>query len=91
MTLRITLNFTLLLVAALCACSKPETAAPEASPSVAGATLSFPDGKDPPGVRLASVGSDGNQALSVTGRLGWDEDRTARIYAPFAEIGRAHV
>ena len=84
MTLRTPLHFTLLLVAALCACSKPETTAPEASPSVSGATLSFPDAKDPPGVRLATVGSDGNQALTVTGRLGWDEDRTARIYAPFA-------
>ena len=81
---RTTLHFSLLLVATLCACSKPETVAPEALPSVSGATVTFPDGKDPPGVRLAVVGSDGNQALTFTGRLGWDEDRTARIYAPFA-------
>ena len=84
MTMRSPLFLMPLLMAALCACSKPETAAPEAAPSVSGATLTFPDAKDPPGVRLATVSSDGNEALTVTGRLVWDEDRTARIYAPFA-------
>ena len=84
MTHRLPHYFSLLLVVGLCACSKPETAPPETSPSVSGATLSFPDAKDPPGVRLATVGSDGNQALTVSGRLGWDEDRTARVFAPFA-------
>ena len=85
MTLRLHHHFALLfMMTALCACSKPETAAPEVLPSVSGSTLSFPDAKDPPGVRLATVRSDGNQAVTVTGRLGWDEDRTARVYAPFA-------
>jgi cobalt-zinc-cadmium efflux system membrane fusion protein len=81
-----------LLACVLCGCSKPELPAPAASPSVSGSTVSFADQKEPPGVRLARVGSDGNQTLTLPGRLSWNEDRTARVYAPFAgRIDRLRV
>lgn len=65
-----------------CSHHEEEKGAPE--PKVAGQELSFPDSKDPLGVRTAVVGTDAAQSLTVTGRLGWDEDRTTRVYAPYA-------
>ncbi len=66
------------------ACSQPEEPKPEASPSVSGATISFPDQKSPADLRLAEVGSESDRDLTVPGRMAWDEDRTARVYAPYA-------
>ncbi|MBW8892763.1 MAG: efflux RND transporter periplasmic adaptor subunit [Burkholderiales bacterium] len=68
----------------LSACSKPEEAKPAPEPSVAGDVVSFPDQKEPPGVRLAIVGGNAGQSLDVPGRLTWDEDHTTRVYAPYA-------
>jgi cobalt-zinc-cadmium efflux system membrane fusion protein len=72
------------LVLALGGCSKAEPAPPEPAPSVSADTVSFPEQKDPPGVRLVAVGGDAQQTLTLPGRLGWDEDRTTRVYAPYA-------
>ena len=68
----------------LAACSKPEAVIEVPLPTAQGNTLSFPGNKDPGDIRTVVVGSDGVQQTTVTGRLGWDEDRTARIFAPFS-------
>ena len=68
----------------LSACSHPEEPKPQAPPSVQGATVSFPDQKAPKDIRLEAVAAESEYAISVPGRLGWDEDRTARVYAPYA-------
>lgn len=66
-----------------CSRGKTETAAPEPAPAVSGAVVSFPTQKDPQGIRVVAVGAQGQSALTVPGRLGWDEDRTVRVWAPF--------
>ncbi|MBI2799885.1 MAG: efflux RND transporter periplasmic adaptor subunit [Gammaproteobacteria bacterium] len=50
--------------------------------SVAGATVIF--AKNPVGLRTAAVEAAGQDALSLPGRLAWDEDLTVRIFSPFA-------
>ncbi len=72
------------LALVLTACSQPEEPKPEASPSVKGTTVSFPEQKAPADLRVRAVGRESDQALVVPGRMTWDEDRTARVYAPYA-------
>jgi cobalt-zinc-cadmium efflux system membrane fusion protein len=87
------LNLKPLAAAALCAaavsllpaCSPPAApAAPSAAPSVSGEVLEFPDKKDPPALRTAAVTSAADLPVLLTGRLAWNEEHTARVYAPFA-------
>lgn len=68
----------------LSGCAKTEEAKPAPEPSVSGDTVSFPEQKDPAGVRLATVGGNAGVAITVPGRLTWDEDRTTRVFAPYA-------
>jgi len=80
------------LLTALCSCSRPESLKPDAVPEVKGAVVSFPEQKAPADLRLAAVGRESDRALNVPGRMGWDEDHTARIYAPYAgRIERVRV
>jgi len=77
----------LLLCTLLAACGKPEPAAtekPPAAPTVNGETVTFPGQQDPATLRIVAVASTANQAVTLPGRLAWNEDRTARVYAPFA-------
>jgi cobalt-zinc-cadmium efflux system membrane fusion protein len=73
-----------LLAITLAACSKPEVAAAPAEPTVAGAVVIFPGNQDPAGLRLAAVSGATDHQVLLTGRLGWDEDRTSRVFAPYA-------
>ncbi|MBC7703012.1 MAG: efflux RND transporter periplasmic adaptor subunit [Rhodoferax sp.] len=74
------------------ACSRPEPAKPLPGPTVKGDTVSFPDQKMPADLRLASVGRESETGLNVPGRMAWDEDHTARVYAPYAgRIERVRV
>ncbi|MDP3083626.1 MAG: efflux RND transporter periplasmic adaptor subunit [Rubrivivax sp.] len=72
-----------LLLGLLAACTRPEPAAPPALPTVGGGAIVFPQQKSPAELRLALVEPDSDRPLEVPGRLAWDEDQTARIYAPF--------
>ncbi|OYV01896.1 MAG: hypothetical protein CFE45_02800 [Burkholderiales bacterium PBB5] len=65
-------------------CSKPAPEAAEPQPTVAGDVITFPGHQDPPALRTAAVLAPGAQPVSVSGRLGWDEDHTVRIYPPYA-------
>ncbi|HEY6355187.1 MAG TPA: efflux RND transporter periplasmic adaptor subunit, partial [Burkholderiaceae bacterium] len=82
----VTLYLCLALLAALLldGCSKAQDAEATLEPSIAGDEVSFPDHKDPPGVRLVSVGNTVARTLSVPGRLTWEEDHTTRVFAPYA-------
>ena len=73
-----------MLATTLAACSKPEVAALPAEPTVAGDVVSFPGNQDPTGLRLIAVSSATDHQVLLTGRLGWDEDRTSRVFAPYA-------
>lgn len=80
------------LLAALVACAKPEEAAPPPGPSVTGTVIDFPGHKAPGDLRLAMVGRASDSLLTIPGRMAWDEDHTARVYAPYAgRIERIHV
>ena len=68
----------------LSACSRPEEDKPDTPPVIQGSSITFPDKKAPGELRLATVASETEFALSAPGRMAWDEDRTARVYAPFA-------
>jgi len=67
----------------LAACSaEPPPKAPDSNPTITGSTIQFP--RRPEGIR-SEVGQEaGSIAVSVPGRLAWDEDRTVRIQSPFA-------
>ncbi len=75
----------LALACLLGACSKPEAPAPSVpDPTVAGELVTFPGNQDPATLRIGTVANPGEHPLLLPGRLAWDEDHTARIYAPYA-------
>ena len=75
----------LALTGLLLACSKPETPAPSVpDPTVAGELITFPGNQDPATLRIGVVASPGEHPVLLPGRLAWDEDHTARVYAPYA-------
>ena len=75
----------LALAGLLGACSKPEAPAPSVpDPTVAGELVTFPGNQDPATLRIGVVASPGAHPVLLPGRLAWDEDHTARIYAPYA-------
>jgi cobalt-zinc-cadmium efflux system membrane fusion protein len=76
--------FCMAAAALLGGCSRPPQDAAAPGPQVSGHQLAFAEAREPVGVRTAVVGSDAAPTLTVTGRLGWDEDRTTRVFAPFA-------
>lgn len=78
------LALALALTGLLGACSKPTTEVAPPQPTVNGAVVAFPGQKDPPELRLADVISAAERPVELAGRLVWNEDATARVYAPFA-------
>lgn len=73
-----------LLTSLLSGCGKPVIEAAPPQPTVNGAVVAFPGQKDPAELRLAEVISASERPVELAGRLVWNEDATARIYAPFA-------
>jgi len=76
-------NTVMLWAVLLSACS-PEAPpkAPEPGPSIQGTTVRFPG--RPEGIRSEVALDAGTTALTIPGRLAWDEDRTVRVHSPFA-------
>lgn len=72
----------ILLSAILGGCSKhPEESTPDAAVSVTGTSVTF--AASPEGIRTVAAEEGGNAALSLPGRLSWNEDRTVRVFSPF--------
>src|SRR5260221_3139313 len=69
----------------LTSCGAKEAAAPEAHPTVQGQTITFPKGS-PAIARLAveKVEAPLERDLVLPARLTWDEERTVRVFPPFA-------
>ena len=78
-----TRNFVALtLLAASWACAQPRRAAEAPPYRVDGDLVIFADGQRPTAVSVEAVRAAGDEQLSVTGRLVWDEDNTARVFPP---------
>lgn len=70
---------------ALSACSKDEANPAPEEPKVQGEAVSFPASmKSLTGISTEVVQQGANLTLTLPGRLGWNEDRTVRVYSPFA-------
>jgi cobalt-zinc-cadmium efflux system membrane fusion protein len=74
---------TALLALALVACAREAPEDRNEGPTTSGNTITYPAGKAP---TLASATAKLEQLapLRLNGRLTWDEDRTVRVYSPFA-------
>ncbi len=73
----------LVALAGLAACSaEPPPPVPDAGPSISGTTVRFPRRVE--GIRTEPVQDAGTTTLTLPGRLAWDEDRTVRVFPPFA-------
>jgi cobalt-zinc-cadmium efflux system membrane fusion protein len=68
---------------AIAACSaEPPPPPPDSGPSISGTTVRFPRRVE--GIRTEAVQDAGTTTLTLPGRLAWDEDRTVRVFPPFA-------
>lgn len=68
----------------LAGCDKPVPPKTETPPVIAGAVVSFAGAQDPAGLRVAPLLAGANVQVTLPGRLAWDEDRTVRLFAPYA-------
>lgn len=75
--------FAALAALVLAACSgEPPPPPPDAGPAISGTTVRFPRRVE--GIRTDAVQDAGTTTLTLPGRLAWDEDRTVRVFPPFA-------
>ena len=57
----------------------------DAGPRVVGASLTLPDtSQQIIALAITPVASPGASTIQLNGRLVWDEDRTVRVFSPFA-------
>lgn len=73
----------LILLLAGCDRSAPPVPPPP-QPTIHGAVIALPGQQDPAELRLSEVRSPGDVPVMLGGRLVWDEDATARVYAPLS-------
>jgi cobalt-zinc-cadmium efflux system membrane fusion protein len=69
----------------LTGCGKAQDSAPDVRPVVQGQQVIFPSGS--PGIQrigVETVAAPADRDVVLPGRLTWDEDRTVRVYPPFA-------
>lgn len=80
----VTLAFAL-AAALLTGCGQPAVEAPAADPAVSNDRITFPDnGSQLTGIRSTPIEMQPVPLTRLNGRLVWNEDRTVRIYTPFA-------
>lgn len=73
------------LSVALSGCEHKTDAPTEAQPSITGETIIFPaDSPSLKNIITAKVEASRDRELNIPGRLVWDEDRTVRVFTPFA-------
>ena len=76
---------TALLLLSLTACKQHDEQSRDPQPRVEGDTITFPAGAhEPENIQSREVQPQAAPATRLNGRLTWDEDRTVRIYTPFA-------
>ena len=77
--------FCMTVLCCLPGCEKPREAIPDNPPKVTGNTITFaansPQLKN---IQTAKVEGPRERELQLPGRLTWDEDRTVRVFTPFA-------
>ena len=69
-------------LAAACSKEAPKDETPE--PVVQGDSITFPAADKAPRLGTATVAAERAPALKLNGRLAWDEERTVRVFSPFA-------
>jgi membrane fusion protein, heavy metal efflux system len=72
-----------LLVLALAACSRERADTVSSGPTTNGITVTYAAGKAPP-LAVTPAKLQAPAPIRLNGRLTWDEDRTVRVYSPFA-------
>lgn len=66
-------------------CEQPRDAVPDNSPKVTGSTIAFAaDSPQLKNIQTVKVEGPRERELQLPGRLTWDEDRTVRVFTPFA-------
>ncbi len=69
----------------LSGCNKDKAGADDGAPKISGNTVAYPAGSQQlAGIQTAQVGPPRERELVLPGRLVWDEDRTVRVFTPFA-------
>lgn len=73
------------MAALLTGCDQPKPPAPDAGPRIVGDKLTFAaDSPQLKSLQTARVGAPRRREMQIPGRLVWDEDRTVRVFTPFA-------
>lgn len=73
-----------LAVSMAAGCSQEAVEPPVAEPRVENGTITFPDPNTAPRLTTATIGAEPAAKVKLNGRVTWDEDRTVRVYSPFA-------
>ncbi len=77
--------FCSMLICCLPGCEKSREATPDSPPKVTGDTITFaPNSPQLKNIQTAKVEGPRERELQLPGRLTWDEDRTVRVFTPFA-------
>lgn len=81
LTIRVALALAAATLVAACGKDAPVTQ-PDPGPSISGTNVRFAGRVQ--GLRIELVQDEGTTAVTLPGRLAWDEDRTVRVSSPFA-------
>jgi len=73
------------LALGMTACNKDTSGTAEPAPKISGSTITYAlDQPQLKGIQIAKVEGPREHELILPGRLSWDEDRTVRVFTPFA-------
>ena len=84
MSARILFLVWLPLATLLCGCKVESSDTAPSGPQVKGESIKFASAAVPASIVTEPVALDSNASLTLSGRIVWDEDRTVRIFNPFA-------